>query len=45
MQAAIDRIMDNLQILRDKGLPSPLVINKQLMTHEDYNNKIRELEK
>lgn len=43
MQVAIDRFMDKFQILIEKGLPNPLVINDKLMTQEDYNKKIREL--
>jgi len=27
-------------ILRDKGLPSPMIINDKLMTHEDYIEKL-----
>lgn len=41
MQVAIDRFMAKFQILREKGLPSPLVINDKLMTQQDYNKKIR----
>jgi len=43
MQLAIDRFMAKFQILREKGLPNPLVINDKLMTQEDYNKKIREV--
>ena len=32
MQVAIDRFMAKFQILRDKGLPSPMVIIDRLMT-------------
>jgi len=28
-------------ILRNKGLPSPLVINDKLMTHDDYIEKLQ----
>jgi hypothetical protein len=45
MQVAIDRFMAKFQILREKGLPSPLVINDKLMTQQDYDNKLRELAK
>ena len=41
MQVAIDRFMAKFQILREKGLPSPLVINDKLMTQEDYDNRLR----
>jgi len=37
--------MAKFQILREKGLPNPLVINDKLMTREDYNRKIREVAK
>lgn len=45
MQLAVDRFMVKFEILREKGLPSPLVINDKLMTQQDYNNKIKELAK
>ena len=32
MQVAIDKFMDKFQILREKGLPSPLVINDKHLT-------------
>lgn len=35
IQVDIDRFMLKYGILREKGLPSPLVINDKLMTHED----------
>jgi len=43
MQLAIDRYMVKFEILRQKGLPNPLVINNKLMAKEDYNRKIREV--
>ena len=43
--SSIDRFMAMFQILREKGLPSPLLINDKLMTQEDYNKKIIELAK
>jgi len=43
MQLAIDRFMVKFDILRQKGLPNPLVINDKLMLHEDYNRRIREV--
>ncbi len=43
MQLAVDRFMTKFEILRENGLPSPLVINDKLMTQEDYNKKIREV--
>jgi len=37
--------MAKFQILREKGLPSPLVINDKLMTQLDYDNRLRQLAK
>jgi len=45
MQVAIDRFMAKFQILRDKGLPSPMVINDKLMTQLDYSDKLRRMAK
>jgi len=45
MQVAIDRFMAKFQILREKGLPSPFVINDKLMTQLDYDNRLRQLAK
>ena len=45
MQAAIDRFMVKFQILRDKGLPSPMVINDKLMTQLDYSERLERLAK
>ena len=45
MQVAIDRFMAKFQILRDKGLPSPMVINDKLMTQLDYSDRLRRLTK
>ena len=45
MQIAIDRFMAKFQILRKKGLPSPLVINDKLMTQLDYDNRLKQLAK
>jgi len=45
MQVAIDRFMAKFQILRDKGLPSPMVINDKLMTQLDYSDRLRKLAK
>lgn len=44
-QAAIDRFMANFQILREKGLPSPMVIHDKLMTQLDYSDRLRKLAK
>ena len=43
MQLPIDRFMVKFELLRQKGLPNPLVINDKLMTQEDYNKKIMEM--
>lgn len=45
MQLAIDRFTVKFKLLKEKGLPNPLVINDKLMTHEDYNKKIKEVAK
>jgi len=37
--------MAKFQILRDKGLPSPMVINDKLMTQLDYSDRHRRLAK
>jgi len=43
MQLDIDMFMVKFKLLKEKGLPNPLVINDKLMTREDYNKKIREV--
>jgi len=43
MQLTIDKFMIKFEILRQKVLPNPLVINDKLMPQEDYNRKIREV--
>lgn len=45
MQLAVDRFMAKFELLKEKGLPNPLVINDKLMTQADYNKKIREVAK
>ena len=45
MQVAIDKFMAKFQILRDKGLSSPMVINDKLMTQLDYSDRFRRLAK
>ena len=45
MQVAIDRFMAKFHILREKGLPSPMVINEKLMTQLDYSDRLRKLAK
>lgn len=44
-QLDIDRFMTKFYILREKGLPSSLVINDKLMTQDDYNKNIWEVTK
>jgi len=45
MEVAIDKFMAKFQILRDKGLPSPMVIHYKLMTQLDYSDRLRKLAK
>jgi len=45
MQVAIDRFMAKFQILREKGLPSLMVINDKLMTQLDYGDGLKKLAK
>ncbi len=40
IQAGIDSFMLKYGILREKGLPSPLVIHDKLMTQEDYIERL-----
>jgi len=42
MQGDIDEFMRKFDILRSKGLPSPLVINDMLMVQIDYINKLHQ---
>jgi len=44
MQLDIYKFMVKFDVLRQKGLPNPLVINDKLMPQEDYNRRIREAE-
>lgn len=37
--------MAKFELLKEKGLPNPSVINDKLMTQVDYNKKIREVAK
>ena len=45
MEIAIIRFTIKFDVLRQKGLPNPLVINDRLMKQEDYDKKIREFSK
>ena len=45
MELVVNRFMNKFDVLRQKGLPNPLVINDKLMRHEDYDKKIREVAK
>lgn len=40
MRAAINGFMEKFDILHNKGLPSPLVINHTLMRHKYYVEKL-----
>ena len=40
MWAEINAFMEKFNILQNKGLPSPLVINDKLMRHIDYVDKL-----
>lgn len=43
MQLVVDRFMVKFNVLRQKGLPNPLLINDKLMPQEDHNRRIREV--
>lgn len=43
MQVAIDRFMAKFQVLREKGLPSPMFINDKPMTQSDYGDRLKKL--
>ncbi len=43
IQADIDRFMAKFCILREKGLPNPMVINYKLMTQYDYTERLNKL--
>ena len=43
IQADIDRFTTKFGILREKGLPSPMVINEKLMSQYDYIERINKL--
>ena len=45
VQVATDRFMAKFQILREKGLPSPMVINDKLIPQLDYGDRQRKLAK
>lgn len=45
MQLAIDKFMVKFDVLRQKGLPNPLVINDKLMPQENYNRRIRKVDR
>lgn len=38
-QLAIDRFMMKFEVLRQKGLPNPLITNDKLMTQEDIKRR------
>ena len=41
IQADIDRFMTKFGSLREKGLPSPMVIHDKMMTKDDYVERIK----
>ena len=45
MELVVNRFMIKFVVLRQKGLPNPLVINDILLKHEYYDKKIREVAK
>lgn len=45
MQVGIERFMEKFQVWRDKGLPSPMVINEKFMTQLDYVDRLKKLSK
>ena len=45
MELAVNRFMNKFDVLRQKGLPNPLVINERLMRQLYYDKKIREVAK
>jgi len=45
MQVGIDKFMAKFEILRNKGLPRPMVIDDKLMTQLDYVYRIKKFSK
>ena len=45
MEVSITRFMMKFDVLRQKGLPNPLVIHDKLMKQDDYDKKMREVAK
>jgi len=43
MQVVIDRFMEKLEILRNKGLPNPMIIDDKLMTQSNYVDRLKKL--
>ena len=43
MELAMNTFMNKFDVLRQKGLPNPLVINDKIMRHEDYDKKMRKV--
>ena len=43
MQLVVDRFMAKFRILKEKGLPNPLVIHDKLMEKGYYNDKLRDV--
>ena len=45
MEVSIARFMMKFDVLRQKGLPNPLVIHEKLMNRDEYDKKLREVAK
>ena len=45
MEVSITRFMMKFDVLRQKGLPNPLLIHDKLMKQDDYDKKMREFSK
>ena len=45
IELTVNRFLNKFDVLRQKGLPNPLVINDKLMRLEDYDKKMREVGK
>ena len=45
MELTVNRFLNKFDVLRQKGLPNPMVINEKLTRHEDYDKNLREVAK
>lgn len=43
MQVVVDKFMAKFEMLKEKGLPNPLVIHDKLMEQGYYNEKLRDV--